>query len=372
MVDGVTFVRSDEQTMLADTLAELLGASTDMDRTRQLSLTLDAHDQDVWAALSQMGLVGLALPGEFGGAETTFTDVAIVFEELGRFVVAVPLLSTVSASVAILAAGTEGQHAALLPPIAAGTAIATLAVYEDPHGGVDAPSTSAARIDGGWRISGRKRFVTDAPNADLFVVSAVTDDGVRLFAVDAEREGVVVEPVAALDATRPLADVTFDVIVGEDAALSGANGVAALHHALDVAVVMLAAEQVGVAQRCLEISVEYAKERYQFGRAIGSFQAIKHRCADMLIAVEHARSVAWYAAATLDDPSEAAIAVPLAKSVCSDAAIKVAGDTIQVLGGIGFTWEHDAHLYFKRAKSSSLLFGTVEVHRDRLADAIGV
>lgn len=372
MADAVTFVRNEEQAMLADTLRDLLGASIDMDRTRELSLTRDAHDRDVWTALSQMGLVGLALPSEFGGAETTFTDLAIVFEELGRFVAAVPLLSTVAASAAILGAGTDSQRATLLPPLANGAAMATLAVFEGPHGGVDAPSTTASKVDGGWRIRGRKRFVTDAPNVDLFVVSATTEDGVTLFVVEADRDGVDVEPLAALDATRPLADVTFDAIVGEDAALSGIPGTAPLDHALDIAVVMLAAEQVGVAQRCLEMSVDYAKQRYQFGRAIGSFQAIKHRCADMLIAVEHARSVAWHAAATLTDPVEAAIAVPLAKSVCSDAAIKVAGDTIQILGGIGFTWEHDAHLYFKRAKSASLLFGTVEAHRDRLADAIGV
>lgn len=372
MADAVTFVRNEEQAMLADTLRDLLSASIDMDRTRELSLTLDAFDRDVWTALSQMGLVGLALPSEFGGAEATFTDLAIVFEELGRFVAAVPLVSTVVASAAILAAGTDSQRAELLPPIAAGATIATLAVFEGPHGGVDEPSTTASKVDGGWRIIGRKRYVTDAPNADLFVVSAATDEGATLFVVDADRDGVDVEPVAALDATRPMADVTFDTIVGEDALLSRITGAAPLDHALDIAVVMLAAEQVGVSQRCLEISVDYAKQRYQFGRAIGSFQAIKHRCADMLIAVEHARSVAWHAAATLNDPAEAAIAVPLAKSVCSDAAIKVTGDTIQVLGGIGFTWEHDAHLYFKRAKSASLLFGTVETHRDRLAEAIGV
>ena len=141
--------------------------------------------------------------------------------------------------------------------------------------------------------------------------------------------------------------------------------------ALDHGVVALAQEQVGGAQRCLEVSVEYAKTRFQFGRAIGSFQAIKHRCADMLVAVEHAKSVAWHAARTLDDPEESRISVPLARSVCSDAYLLCAGDNIQIHGGIGFTWEHDAHLYFKRAKSTSLLLGSVDTYRDRLADAIG-
>jgi alkylation response protein AidB-like acyl-CoA dehydrogenase len=162
------------------------------------------------------------------------------------------------------------------------------------------------------------------------------------------------------------------VTVDADAYLGGAPNERAIVSALDLGVVAVAQEQVGGAQRCLEISVDYANTRYQFGRAIGSFQAVKHMCANMLVSVEHAKSVAWHAARSIDDPEEARIAVPLARSVCSDAYMKVAGDTIQIFGGIGFTWEHDAHLYFKRAKSTSLLLGSVDSYRDRLADAIGI
>jgi alkylation response protein AidB-like acyl-CoA dehydrogenase len=375
VAEPTTFIRTEEQTMLAGTLRDLLSATSDMDTTRELSLSTDALDRRVWDAISEMGLVGLVVPAGFGGSDSTFTDLAVVFEELGRAVVAVPLVSTTVASIAILDAGSDEQRARWLPDLASGASIGTLAVFEDTHGGgASTPTTTAAPHGDGWKLVGTKRFVTDGPNADLFVVSATVDGEVALFVVPAETDGVTVSTVPALDATRPLADIAFDVDLDAGSRLGGGSVTAgdAVSRALDVGVAMLANEQVGVAHRCLEMSVEYAKNRYQFGRAIGSFQAIKHRCADMLVAVEHARSAAWHAASTLDDPDEALIAVPLAKSVCSDAAVRVSGDTIQVFGGIGFTWEHDAHLYFKRAKADSLLFGSVADHRDRLADAIGV
>jgi alkylation response protein AidB-like acyl-CoA dehydrogenase len=215
--------------------------------------------------------------------------------------------------------------------------------------------------------------VIDAPNAAQFIVSARTPNGVGLFVVDAGAEGLSVRPTPALDATRPLGEVSLRAVTVEpDAYLGGAPCGNAVTSALDIGVIAVAQEQVGGAQRCLEMSVEYANDRYQFGRAIGSFQAVKHMCADMLVSVEHAKSVAWHAARSISDSEEARIAVPLAMSVCSDAYTKAAGDTIQIFGGIGFTWEHDAHLYFKRAKSLSLLLGSVDYYRDRLADAIGL
>jgi alkylation response protein AidB-like acyl-CoA dehydrogenase len=373
VAEPTTFVRSEEQRMLASTLRDLLASTTDMDRTRELSLATDAMDNVTWKAISEMGLAGLALPSAYGGADSTTTDLAIVFEELGRVVAAVPLLSTVVASSVIMATGSEEQRKSLLPPLAAGETVATIAIFEDAHGhGTDTPSTKATREGGGWRISGVKRFVTDAPNADVFVVSAAVDGGVGTFVVAADADGVAIEPLNALDPTRPLGNVSFDVLVSDGARLGGSHTGDALARAVDLGIAMVSQEQVGLSQRCLEMSVDYAKNRFQFGRAIGSFQAIKHRCADMLVAVEHARSAAWHAAATFDDPLEASIAIPLAKSVCSDTAVKVSGDTIQVFGGIGFTWEHDAHLYFKRAKATSLLFGPVGFHRDRLADAVGI
>lgn len=358
--------------MLADTVRSFLEATVEMDSVREASLARGAIHRPAWEGLAELGVVGLHIPEAYGGAGYSFVETAIVFEELGRRVVPLPLLSCVLASAAILAAGTESQKARYLPPIASGGRIASLAVFESAHD--LSPLATRAVPDGdGWRLSGTKRYVTDASRAEAFVVAATTGDGVGLFFVQAGADGVTVTPTPSLDATRPLGEVALDgALVSEDAYLGGAANGEALRSALDAGVVALAQEQAGGAQRCLEISVEHAKSRFQFGRAIGSFQAVKHMCADMLVAVEHAKSAAWHAARTLEDPEESPIAVPLAKSVCSDAYVYVAGEMIQILGGLGFTWEHDAHLYFKRAKSNSLLLGSVDSHRDRLSDAIGI
>jgi alkylation response protein AidB-like acyl-CoA dehydrogenase len=360
--------------MLGSTVRDLLVSKTDADTIRTLSLTTEAIDRPVWDGLAGMGLPGLAIPEDFGGAGFGMPEVAIVCEELGRSLSPTPFLSSAVAAKAILTAGNATQKEALLPGIATGRTIATLAAFEDAHGSLlTAPETVARRADSGWEINGTKRYVVDAPNADLFVVAAAVDGGAALFAVPRQVPGVSVSAVNALDATRPLGDVMFtEVAVDESALLAEASGIVALLAAIDLGVVGAASEQVGGAQYCMEMAVDHAKSRHQFGRAIGSFQAIKHMCADMLVAVEHSRSAAWHAAMTIDDPDEAPISVPLAKSVCSDAYLRVAGDTIQVLGGIGFTWEHSAHLYYKRAKALSLLFGSVDLHRDRLADALSL
>ena len=374
VVDTVSFIRTDEQVMLADTVREFLASSADLDRVRDASLTADAYFSDVWQGLAEMGLIGLAIDEQYGGAGYGFEELAVVFEELGAMVTPVPLLSAVMASTAIAEAGTEGQKADLLPRIASGETIATLAVFEEAHDdGSTVPTTTAVSGEEGWVLKGTKRFVTDAPNADCFVVSAGTSFGVGLFLVWRDIEGVSVMPTSSLDATRPLGQLDLDhATVPHDAYLGDAPNPGAIERALDAGVVAMASEQVGGTRACLDASVDYAKTRYQFGRPIGSFQAVKHMCANMLVALVHARSVAWHAAATFDNPEESPISVPLAKSVCSDAFLKVAGDNIQVHGGIGFTWEHDAHLYFKRAKADSLLLGSVDSYRDRLADAIGI
>jgi len=358
--------------MLGDTVREFLEATVTLDAVRDASLTDDAFDREVWNGLREMGLVGLHVPEEYGGAGYPFTETAIVFEELGRRVAPVPLLSSVMSLEAILGAGSEAQKAEFIPGIVSGDRIASLAVFEDAHD-LSLTETVAEMVGGSWQISGSKRYVIDGPNADLFVVSARTSEGVGLFVIDASSDGVEVVATPSLDATRPLGEVALSAVtVDVDGYLGNAPNQDVIGSALDAGVVALAQEQVGGARRCLEISVEYANSRFQFGRAIGSFQAVKHMCADMLVSVEHAKSVAWHAARSIGDIDEASIAIPLAKSVCSDAYTQAAGDTIQILGGIGFTWEHDAHLYFKRAKSSSLLLGSVDSYRDRLADAIGI
>ena len=357
--------------MLSGALREMLDSAVDMDRTREMSLTETAFDADVWSALSDMGLVGMALPEEFGGAGSDYTDLAVVFEELGRAVAAVPLLSSVLAMSVIDRLGSDEQRSALLPGLAGGEQIGTVAMFESAHS-IEADSVNVTASAGGeaWSITGTKRWVTDATSATHLVVFANTDDGLGAFVVAADAPGVQIEPVAALDATRPMATVELDTVVAADARLGG-DATRVWADTIALATVSIAQEQVGGAQRCLEESVDYAKSRHQFGRAIGSFQAVKHKCADMLVGVEHAKSVAWHAATTLGS-EESDIAVPLAKSVCSDAYLFAAAENIQIHGGIGFTWEHDAHLYFKRAKSTSLLFGSVEQHRDRLGEALGI
>lgn len=365
-----TFAPTDEQLLLSSTISEMLDARSSADRTKDLSLTQDAFDREVWEGLAQIGVIGLTMPAAFGGGEASLDDLGVVFEELGRRIVAIPLLSTTMAMTAIVASGSSDAIERHLPVLCSGDAVGTLAVYEDAHGdALDLPGASAVR-DGedAFLVTGRKAFVTDGPGADLFVVSASLDGVFALFLVEATGQGVTVAAVPALDATRPLATVSLDNAVATLLA-EGDAAVATLSTAIDVGVVAMAREQVGGASACLDMSVEYAKSRFQFGRAIGSFQAVKHMCADVLVALEHARSVAVHACRA-GDPDEQAIAVPMAKSVCSDAYIKAAGDMIQIHGGIGFTWEHDAHLYFKRAKSTSLLLGSVDAYRDRLADAL--
>ncbi len=349
--------------MLSATVRELVDASVDFDATRELSTTDRALDENTWAAIKDMGVLGLHLPEEVGGAGYSAVEVALVIEELGRSVAAVPYLSTVVASYAMDLAGVGSD---VLASVADGSAVATVAFYESAHGDV----VGDAVVEDG-SLTGTKRYVTDGVHADVFVVSASRDGAPVLAVVAADADGVEVTPVNALDATRPLAAVTFDGVALADRSV-GSVTQDELGAVEAFAAMCLASEQVGGAQRCMEVAVEYAKSRYQFGRAIGSFQAVKHKCADMLVAVEHARSAAAHAASSFEDETERSIAVPLARSVCSDAFLQIAGDTIQVLGGIGFTWEHEAHLYFKRAKADALLFGDVDVWRDRLADAVGL
>jgi alkylation response protein AidB-like acyl-CoA dehydrogenase len=285
---------------------------------------------------------------------------------------------------AILAAGTEEQKAALLPRIASGEVIATLA-FTEPNGRWDAsgitmeavPTDSGPDGGGGYTLDGTKMFVLDGHTADLVVVAARSagsggTEGISFFTVDAQAPGLTRTALSTMDQTRKQARLEFSevpaTLLGQEEA-----GWAALSKTLDQAAVCLAAEQVGGAQRCLDMSVEYAKVRIQFGRPIGSFQAIKHKCADMLLEVESAKSAAYYAGwAAAEDNDELPVVASLAKAYCSEAYFHTAAENIQIHGGIGFTWEHDAHLYFKRAKSSEILFGDPTYHRELLAQRIGI
>jgi alkylation response protein AidB-like acyl-CoA dehydrogenase len=297
----------------------------------------------------------------------------VVAEEGGRALLCAPLLSTaVLAVAALLASGDDVAQKELLPPIAAGDAIVAVAPGDDGRWAEDAVVASASPVGDAAELSGTKRFVLDGATATTFLVAARDRHGVSLFRVDGDADGVLRRPLSTLDQTRKLADVEFTDACGQLVGVAGA-GPSMLERALEIGAVALAAEAVGAAQRCLEMTTTYAKERVQFGRRIGSFQAVKHRCADMLVQVELARSAAHYAAACAGaDDDDLPLAASMAKSFCTEAFFKVAAETIQGHGGIGFTWEHPAHLYFKRAKANELLLGAPREHRRRVAAGIGI
>jgi alkylation response protein AidB-like acyl-CoA dehydrogenase len=350
-------VVTEEQRELRDALRRFFADRSPGAEVRRLMETAEGYDPKVWRQMAgQLGLQGLAIAEEHGGAGFGVRELAVVFEEMGRAVVCAPFLAAITAAAALEAG--EGGHD-LLPGIADGSVIATLAVAED--GGSWDPGAVRAVFEGG-ALRGTKNYVLDGHIADLVLVAARGEDGVGVYAVeDAAR--LVRQALPTLDQTRKLARIELDGVPARRV-----GGPEALARALDVAAVALAAEQLGGAQRTLDMTVEYAKVRHQFGRPIGSFQAIKHRCADMFVLVESARSAVLNAAAAADEsPEELPRAAALAKAYCSDAFFHTAGEAIQLHGGIGFTWEHPAHLYLKRAKSSAIGFGTAERHRAALA-----
>ena len=373
----MNFTFSEEQEELRRTIRRFLDDKSPSTEVRRLMETPDGYDEAVWKQMAQeLGLQGLHIPEEYGGQGFTFVELGIVLEEMGRALLPAPFMSTVGvAANAILNAGTEEQKKTLLPGIASGETIATLALAEPDKGWTADDITMEATSDG--TITGSKTYVIDGATANLIVVAARAPgtkgtDGVSLFTVRGDAEGLTRTPLEAIDLTRKLARLDF---AGVKATPLGEPGKAwpALERTLNHAAVSLAAEMCGGAQRCLDMAVQYAKDRVQFGRPIGSFQAIKHKCADMLLEVESAKTAMYYAlwVAAADDP-ELPVVAPMAKAYAADAFFKAARDNIQVHGGIGFTWEHDAHLYYRRAKSSELMFGDAPYHRELLAQRLGI
>jgi alkylation response protein AidB-like acyl-CoA dehydrogenase len=378
MILGVTA----EQEELRASVRRFLADRAPITAVRALMDSADGGDPAVWEmAGQQLGLPGIAIPEEYGGSGFTFTEQAIVLEELGAALYGGPYLaSAVLAANALLASEDEAAKKAYLPGIASGALIATLAfTEEDGSWEPDATRLTATLVSagaasgvGGWRLDGRKSFVLDGHTAGLILVIGRTEAGLSLFAVPADADGLTRTPLPTLDQTRKLARLDF---AGVPATLIGADGAgqALLGRTLDIAAIAQAAEQLGGAQRALDMAVEYAKVRHQFGRPIGSFQAIKHRCADLLLEVESLRSAVVYAAAAVaEESAEIPVVAALVKAYASDVYFHVAAENIQIHGGIGFTWEHDAHLYFKRAKASELFLGDATLHRERLATRIGL
>jgi alkylation response protein AidB-like acyl-CoA dehydrogenase len=372
----VAFALTEEQQLLVDMVRDVLKDKATSERVREVMLDDDGFDEVLWTELANLGLTGLTIPEQYGGAGSTFTELSIVFEELGRRLAPVPLLSSVVLGAeAVSGAGSEEQKAALLPGVAAGTTRLALA-HLDPAGRLTAdPGVRAARDGDAWVLDGTAGFVVDGRTATHLVTAAIGPDGLELFVVAGDAAGVERQDLEVLDLTRPMASVEYsDVSVDESDRLSGGDAVAAVHRALTAGIVAIACEQVGGTQETLRTATAYARDRVQFGRSIGSFQAIKHRLAEMLVASESSRSAAYHAARIVaaGEREELAIAAPLAKSYCSEVYEQATGHGIQIFGGTGFTWEHDAHLYFKRAKSTKLLLGDPKHHRALLGQAIGL
>jgi alkylation response protein AidB-like acyl-CoA dehydrogenase len=375
IISPMNFAFTDEQEELRKTVRSFLENKSSEEAVREQMETDNGFDPAVWSQMGeQMGLQGLSIPEEFGGSGYGFVELGIVLEEMGRALLCAPFFSTaVLAANTLLQSGDDAAKQKYLPAIASGETVATLA-YVEPSGKWDESGITmqATESDGGYTLSGTKSFVLDGHTAGLIIVAAKTDSGTSLFAVDGDASGLTKTNLSTMDQTRKQAKLDFDntpaELIGEEG-----KGWATLETVLDLAAVALAAEQVGGAQKVLEMAVDYAKVRVQFGRPIGSFQAIKHKCADMLLEVESAKSAAYYGmwcASEMNDelPSTAS----LAKAYCSEAYFHAAAENIQIHGGIGFTWEHPAHLYFKRAKSSELLFGDPTYHREQLAQRIGI
>ncbi len=354
----VDFTQTDEQQMLRELATKWLADKSDSERVRELMQTDTGFDEAEWAELAGMGWLALPVPEELGGAGMGWAEVGVLAEEMGRRLLCAPWLSSAVLATAVLLEVGGDAADDMLGALASGERRATLA-----HRTGDLDVT----LDG-EHLSGTARFVLDGATADVLLVPVEGDGGTTLVAVDAAEASAA--PMPVLDLTRKQAEVSFD---GASATVLSDDAGDAVARATTIGAVVLANEQVGGAQQVLEMSVEYGRSRKQFGRAIGSYQALKHRMAETLKEVEAARSAAYHALRTLDtdDADETLVSSVLAVSYCGEVYERAAGHNIQNHGGIGFTWEHDAHLYFKRAKTSKLLFGGGRSWRTRLADHLG-
>ena len=370
---------SEEQEMLRQSVREFLEAECPMTYVRQMMEDERGFSDDQWRKMAELGWTGLIVPEQYGGAGLNMVDMVVVLEEMGKVVFPGPFLaSAILGGIAIDLGGSDAQKQRWLPGLADGSLRATLAQVEESGRwdaqGIQLPAKAAGS---GFTLSGTKLFVHDAHNADVLVVPVRTGgagpDGITMLLVERKAKGVGVRVLKTMDQTRKLCEVTFDgVTVGPDAVLGTVGaGWALLDRLVDRAKVALCAEMCGGAQKVLEMSVEYAKVREQFGKPIGSFQAIQHKCANMMVQVESAKSATYYAAwAVANDVPEAHLAACMAKAYTSDAYRFVSAEGIQIHGGIGFTWEHDMHLYFKRAKGSEVTFGDATYNRELVAQVV--
>jgi alkylation response protein AidB-like acyl-CoA dehydrogenase len=362
----MTLVFSAEQEELRATVRSFFERTSPEAEVRRLMETDEGYDPAVWQRMGkQLGLQGIHLPEEYGGSGFGFVELCLVLEEMGAALLCAPFFaSAVLAASTLLESGDEDAKKELLPGLASGATIGTLAYA----GG----SVAATPTETGFTVTGTKSFVLDGALADLLLVTAQTGNGLSLFAVSGDAQGLAKTRLPTMDLTRKQAELVF---TDTPARLVGVEGAAEgiLEKVLRLACVALVNESVGGARAVLAQSVGYAKERFQFGRAIGSFQAIKHKCANMLVDVEGSKSAAYRAAeVAATDHESLPVQASLAKAYVGEAYFHAAKENIQIHGGTGFTWEHPAHLYFKRAKTSELLFGDPLYHRTLLADRFGL
>ena len=372
---------SEDQELLRDSARKFLDAECPTTFVRKMMEDDSAHATELWKKAAELGWMGILIPEGHGGIGGSFLDLVVVMEEMGRSLMPGPFLATVLlGSAAVLVGGSDEQKDAVLPKVAAGEWVMTLAQAEKSGrydaGGIGMPATARGSD---FVLSGEKLFVPDAHVADQMVVAARTgshaapEDGITLFLVDAKSPGVEITQLKTVDMTRRQCHVAFqDVAVAGSQVLGEVGqGWPILKRVLDQAIAGLCTEMVGTGQQALDMAVEYAKERVQFGKPIGSFQAVKHKCVDMMVQVENARSLTYYAAWTVDENvDEASQAVPMAKAYCSDMCKTVTSEAIQVHGGIGFTWEHDMHLFYRRGLASEAAFGSAPTHREVVAQTL--
>ncbi len=371
----MAFSFSDEQEEFRSVLRRYFQDTSPTTEVRRLMDSETGWEREGWEKLNRdLGLAGVHVPEEFGGQGFGHVELGIVLEEMGRALVCAPYFATTAmAATALCDLGSEDDKRRLLPPIASGECIATLAIRDADGDWTPESATTTARDDGNgaFRLNGRKRFVLDGASADLILTVARTPgssgaDGLGLYAVAGDAAGLERTPLPVMDPTRRQADLAFENVAAAPVGTPGEAG-PALSRVMDRIAVALASEMVGGAEILRESALDYTRMRMQFGRPIASFQAIKHKAADMLVDVELARSAAYYAAdAAAGDADDLPAVASLAKACAADAYMQTAIHAIQLHGGIGFTWDNDTHLWFKRAKSSEVLFGTPDWHRERM------
>ncbi|HEX6897787.1 MAG TPA: acyl-CoA dehydrogenase family protein [Bryobacteraceae bacterium] len=369
------FELSETQQTLKNTVRKFLAAECPMAEVRRLTDSETAFDAALWRKIAEQGWLGMIIPEEYGGFGMGMVEMAATLEEMGRALLPGPFFSSVLMAGALIeSTGNEKQKQKYLGAIARGEARVAVAALEDPPS--PAPDTlnmNVRRVEGGYLLSGKKIFVLDAAVADYLVVLARMEGDLALFIVPAKAQGVAINPMSSMDPTRKTYEVSFESVKAApgDILASGEAAVKALTRGRAIATAGLVAEMTGGMQRLLEITVEYAKTRKQFGRPIGQFQAVQHQCADMLVFTESSRSAAYYAAYAIQEGiPEARLAVSVAKAYASEAYRETGNRAIQVQGGMGFTWENDAHLFYRRAKVSEQMFGDAIYHREQIAKLV--